>query len=105
MSAPAWAVVAALTGVLLVLAAAGWRWHARARAKARRVLTREQKLAAGRQAVRQMGRSGPRPRRYPFDTGGPPGDGYPGTFAQNSWYGDAAGHGGSDGGGSDGGSY
>ncbi|SBT47066.1 hypothetical protein [Micromonospora narathiwatensis] len=90
MSAPAWAVVTALTGVLL--ATAGWQWHVRARRA--RTRTRAEHLAAARKATRQLKRSGPRPHRDTFERG---------AVLENSAYGDAAGHGGGHHGGSDGG--
>jgi len=99
MSAPAWAVVTALTGVLL--ATAGWRWQVRARRARSR--TRAEHLAAARKATRQLRRSGPRPHRDTFERGAAPVDRYSGAVLENSAYGDAAGHGGGHHGGSDGG--
>ncbi|MBM0230084.1 MULTISPECIES: hypothetical protein [Micromonospora] len=51
MSGPGWVVIALLTGAPLVMA--GWTW----RARRRRTLTREQKLAAARKAARGLRRT------------------------------------------------
>lgn len=92
MSAPAWTVVAALFGVLLLTA--GWRW----RVHTRRELSRQEKLAAARKATRGL-------RRTALRAG--PGSGDPtSTRLSGAWssvlgigsggYGDGYGGGGSD---------
>ncbi|MEU3456125.1 hypothetical protein ABZ671_21400 [Micromonospora sp. NPDC006766] len=92
MPAAAWAVVAALTGVLL--ATAGWRW----RVRARRTPTRAERLAAARKAARQLRHSGPRRHRDTFQGDTDLGDRRWAAHLSHSDYGGA-------GGSSDGGSY
>ncbi|PWU45764.1 hypothetical protein DLJ46_20360 [Micromonospora globispora] len=64
MSAPFWAVIAALAAPLVVTVY--WRWRRRGM---RRELTREEKLAAARKAAGELRRSGRRARRGPSRTG------------------------------------